>query len=187
MLSTAEKTQIAVPLSDVWKYVSVPANWAAQFPGYVSFEEINPNEYTWTIKVGLGGLVRTVKIRVHVTEWNEPTHVAFTLEGITEPISGTGSFNASEVAAGSTEIALELSISGSGSMANMMEAMARPVLPKLGQTFCTRLKNAIEEDAGVAEAKEPRVPWYRRWWLLLRAKFGGEARRQRQKASENAK
>jgi carbon monoxide dehydrogenase subunit G len=167
-LSAGPSVHIKAPLLEVWKYVSMPSNWAEQFPGFESFvEDVPESEYTWTVKVGLGGLVRTVKAHVTVTEWGEPNHVAFKLKGITEPITGEGTFDAQSTTDTLTEVTLRLSVAGSGNMANMMEAMARPVLPKLAQLFCARLRDEIERRAGVTEAVSPRPVWYRRWWRAL--------------------
>lgn len=177
MLSTEQSVPIRVPLGDVWTYVSAPSNWAEQFPGYESFEEKVPDsEYIWTVKIGLGGLVRTVKVRVHVTAWDEPHHVSFGLKGITEPITGQGAFDARPAGVALTDVTLTLSIAGSGNMANMMEAMARPVVPKLGQLFCNRLKDEIESRAGVVEAATTRVAWYARVWSAIRSLFRRPAR-----------
>ena len=177
MLRTEPAIDVGVPLAQVWEFVSVPSNWAEQLPGYDSFEEQSRDDSIWTTRIGLGALVRVVKVAVHVTKWGEPNHVSFEFTGITEPISGSGAFNA-QPSGGGTAITLSLSVEGSGPMSSMMEAMAAPVVPKLGDKFCQNLKGAIEREFGIVDANVARASPRR--FARLRAVF---ARLFRRKAS----
>src|SRR5580692_5992197 len=128
----------------VWRYVKDMQNWAALMPGYRECAVIDANDSRWTLKVGVGGLVRTVKVLVHVDEWQEPARVNFSysLEG--DPVQGSGSYTALQKSAAETEVALRVSVAGSGPMAPMWEAMSRPLLPKLAKSFAEKLKSEIE-------------------------------------------
>ena len=77
-------------------------------PGYRECTVIDANDSRWTLKVGVGGLVRTVKVLVHVDEWHEPARVNFsyTLEG--DPVQGSGSYTALQKSAEETEVALRV-------------------------------------------------------------------------------
>ena len=50
------------------------ANWAASFPGYQSFEVVDDKVSRWTVKVKLGSLTRTARVKVTVTEWGADPH-----------------------------------------------------------------------------------------------------------------
>jgi carbon monoxide dehydrogenase subunit G len=128
------------------------ANWAASFPDHQSFEVVDDKVSRWTVKVKLGSLTRTAQVKVTRTEWGEPTRIAFTLEGETEPITGSGSFDAAVGRDGSTDVRIGLAVAGFGSMAPAMEAMSRPVLPRLGTAFAEVLRRDIEAAARPAEA-----------------------------------
>src|SRR5262249_32292958 len=58
--------------------------------GYQSHEIIDQTDSIWTLKGDVGLLSRTVKLRAHVTEWNGPERVAFTLTGLNEAVEGGG-------------------------------------------------------------------------------------------------
>ena len=76
----------------VWDFVSDMDRWAPFLLGYQKHEKRSDSESIWTIKGDVGSLTRIVDFRVLITEWIEPEHVRFTLEGIGEPMRGHGSF-----------------------------------------------------------------------------------------------
>lgn len=135
---------IETPCAQVWKYVSDMANWASSMPGYRSFEVLSERESLWTLKIGFGALVRTVKVRVHIELWREPHHVAFTYKLDGDPVDGDGCYSASVGENGNTSVELAIRINGQGRMAPAWEAMSRPVLPKMIKGFADRLKTKIE-------------------------------------------
>ncbi|MBW2423657.1 MAG: SRPBCC family protein [Deltaproteobacteria bacterium] len=85
-------TSSAAPES-VWGFVSDMDKWAPFLLGYQSHEKQSDRESVWKIKGDVGSLSRIVDFRVQITEWDEPEHVSFTLEGIGEPMRGDGSFD----------------------------------------------------------------------------------------------
>ena len=47
----------------------------------MSHERLSERESLWTLKGQLGQLSKAVTFRVRITEWAEPSKVAFTLKG----------------------------------------------------------------------------------------------------------
>jgi carbon monoxide dehydrogenase subunit G len=135
---------INVGIDAVWRYVEDMQRWAALMPGYRDCTVIDANDSRWTLKIGVGGLVRTVTVLVHVEEWHEPMGVNFSyrLEG--DPVQGSGSYTALQKGAEETEVALRVRVAGSGPMAPMWEAMSKPLLPQLAKSFAEKLKVEIE-------------------------------------------
>jgi carbon monoxide dehydrogenase subunit G len=78
------------PVAEVWEFVKDMNNWAPFLTGYRAHEAIDETDSIWTLKGDVGVLARTVKLRAHVTEWNGPERVAFTLSGLNEPVEGGG-------------------------------------------------------------------------------------------------
>lgn len=156
MIEAEQSVVINVGIGAVWNYVKDMGRWAALMPGYRECTVVDENDSRWTLKVGVGGLVRTVRVLVHVDEWREPEGVMFsyTLEG--DPVQGSGSYTALQKSTGETEVALRVTVAGSGPMAPMWEAMSRPLLPKLAKSFAEKLKTEIESPALVFEF--PGVP-----------------------------
>lgn len=170
---------IEAPRPTVWSYVSDMANWASNLPGYRSFEVLDSTDSLWTLKVGVGALVRTVRVKVHVTVWNEPDRVDFTYQLEGDPVYGAGSYVATACEGGGTDVVLTIQINGQGPMAPAWEAMARPILPKLAKGFGESLKAEIERIAAMSglpkerpeiyrSAKEPAGLLKRLWRMITR-------------------
>src|SRR5260221_6725212 len=83
-------TRMQLPVTDVWEFVKDMNNWAPLLTGYQTHEAIDETDSVWTLRSDVGVLARTVKLRAHVTEWNGPERVAFTLSGLNEPVEGRG-------------------------------------------------------------------------------------------------
>ncbi len=89
---TATSTQ---PIESIWEFVKEIDNWAPMVTGYQEHEKQNENDSTWVLKGDLGSVTRTLKFKVHVTEWAGPERVTFELEGINELMTGKGVFSMS--------------------------------------------------------------------------------------------
>jgi carbon monoxide dehydrogenase subunit G len=90
MPEVAFTTEMRLPLSTVWAFVSDMNNWAPFLTGYQSHQIIDATDSLWTLKGEVGILSRRVELRAHVTEWVEPQRVSFTLTGVNEDVDGGG-------------------------------------------------------------------------------------------------
>jgi carbon monoxide dehydrogenase subunit G len=144
VIETQASVPIDAPIKEVWGFVQDIRRWAQLFPGCRDCEVIDARNSRWTLKVGAGGLVRTVRVLVRVDEWAGPGRVDFsyTLEG--DPVEGAGSYNASPAGTDATDVALTVRVAGTGPLAPLWEAMSRPLLPQLARAFAGRLKAEIE-------------------------------------------
>jgi carbon monoxide dehydrogenase subunit G len=145
MIEAEVSVLVNAGIDEVWHYVENMQRWAAMMPGYRECAIIDASDSRWTLKVGVGGLVRTVKVRVHVEEWHEPERVSFSYKLEGDPVQGGGSYAASRKGVHETEVALRVRVEGSGPMAPMWEAMSRPLLPQLAKSFAEKLKAEIEK------------------------------------------
>ncbi len=153
MIETEQTISIDSGIDNVWGYVNDIQKWASLMPGCRSCTVINPDDSRWMIKVGVGGLVRTVNVLVHVDTWDAPRQVNFSyrLEG--DPVVGGGSYIASRKSAGETEVTLRVRVEGSGPMSPLWEAMSKPLLPQLARSFAGQLKAEIEKAGGPTGAQ----------------------------------
>ena len=90
-------TTVAASLPQVWNFVEDMDNWAPFLTGYQRHEKINRDESIWVVKGELGGLTRAAEFKVQVTEWQEPSRVTFVMQGLQEPVTGSGEFLASDL------------------------------------------------------------------------------------------
>jgi len=150
MIEAEHSIVIDAAIDSVWDYVQDIRKWAILFPGCRECEVIDEHNSKWTIKVGAGGLVKTVNVLVHIDRWGGPEQVDFSYKLESEPVLGSGSYIASRKGTHETEVMLKLRVEGSGSMAPMWEAVSRPLLPQLAKIFSSKLKAEIEQ--AVAES-----------------------------------
>lgn len=145
MIEASHTTAINASTDTVWDYVKHIEKWAALFPGCRECEIIDSDDSRWTLKVGAGGMVKTVTVLVHIDNWAGPDAVDFSFRLASEPVTGSGSFRSRQLGANATEICMGVQVSGSGAMAPMWEAMSKPLLPQLAKTFASQLKAEIEQ------------------------------------------
>ncbi|MBW8783378.1 MAG: SRPBCC family protein [Novosphingobium sp.] len=163
MIETEQSVTIAADIGTVWTFARDIRRWAGLMPGMQECEIVDDDNSRWTLKVGVGGLVRTVRVAVHVEQWDEPEQVlfAYRLEG--DPVQGGGSYRAIASGTEATEVTLHVRVEGGGPMAPMWEAMGRPLLPQLAKGFAGQLKAEIEKAAGMAEQAIPLAAERRSW------------------------
>ncbi len=84
------RTTMKLAPEQVWEFVRDMNNWAPFLTGYQRHEIESETDSIWTLKGDVGVLSRTVRLKAHVTEWNGPERVAFTLTGIDDVVEGGG-------------------------------------------------------------------------------------------------
>lgn len=154
MIETEQTVTVNCGIDATWDYARNFERWASIMPGYQTCEIEDEDNSRWILKVGVGAMVRTVKVRVHVSEWAGPERVDFTFKLEGDPVLGSGSYLAVKNGDGQTDMTLRVQVSGSGPMAPMWEAMGGPVLPKFAKSFAEQLKARIEEANGAMSQKE---------------------------------
>lgn len=173
MIETEQTVTIRESIDNVWAFARDIRGWASLMPGMQDCDVIDDDNSRWTLKVGVGGLVRTVKVQVHVDQWDGPERVFFTYKLEGDPVQGGGSYLATETGPRETEVKLVVQVVGGGPMAPMWEAMGKPLLPQLAKGFAGQLKDKIEAaaaDAPVAAAPaEPAgfFAWLRSIWNAI--------------------
>jgi carbon monoxide dehydrogenase subunit G/ketosteroid isomerase-like protein len=156
MIEAEHSLSINANIEQVWDYVQDIRKWANLFPGCQECEVLDEHNSRWIIKVGAGGLVKTVEVQVNIEKWDGPEKVDFTYKLKSEPVKGHGTYVAVPKGANETEVKLQLHVEGSGPMAPMWEAMCKPLLPQLAGAFGNSLRKEIENIVGVpTEAKQP--------------------------------
>ena len=155
MIETEQSIVIDAPIEDVWGYAKDINGWAKLMPGLLDCAIIDDDDSHWTLKVGVGALVRTVKVFVHVDRWSGPGEVDFAYRLQGDPVRGGGVYRAKALSPNQTEVTLGVQVIGEGPMAPMWEAMGKPLLPKFARAFAEQFKAEIEQAApasGVAAA-----------------------------------
>lgn len=92
MIGGEHSVRIARSADDLWAYMASFPNWAPHVVGYQGLREVDDKTTVWTLRGDVGILSREVEIEVEVSAWDEGRSAAFTLNGLTERMTGTGSF-----------------------------------------------------------------------------------------------
>ena len=150
MIETTQTVPVGAPLAAAWDYVRNIRSWADLMPGLQSCELLTDDDSRWVLKVGVGALVRTVKVEVHVDQWDGPERAFFSFKLKGDPVVGRGSYQAVATTASTTEMTLALQVEGTGPMAPMWEAMGGPLLPKFALAFARQLAEGIEQASSTA-------------------------------------
>lgn len=175
MIEAEHTLVIDSDIDAVWDYVRDISRWALLFPGCRECEVIDERRSRWVIKVGAGGLVKTVHVLVDVGVWDGPGRVEFSYRLESEPVTGSGVYEAAASGAAATDVRLALRVAGTGQTAPMWEAVSKPLLPQMARSFAGALKAEIEQAAGVAPA--PRLTWvarFKRWLRRLWRRLAGQ-------------
>jgi carbon monoxide dehydrogenase subunit G len=98
-------TTMRLPPEAVWEFVKDMNNWAPFLTGYQKHEIESETDSVWTLKGDVGVLSRTVRLKAHVTEWNGPERVSFTLLGLNESVEGGGTLSIAKPQAAGTAAA----------------------------------------------------------------------------------
>ncbi len=139
-------TTIDVTRGDVWRFVRDMNNWAPFTKGYQSHEVINDQESIWTVKGDLGFISRTTKFHVRITEWIEGERVAFTVEGLNEPIKGEGAIQLKDTADGTgTEIRGEATLNFGGPLGPVINRFITPGVKEGADELLTKIVAAVRE------------------------------------------
>jgi carbon monoxide dehydrogenase subunit G len=85
-------TTSRLPVEVIWDFVRDMDHWAPFVTGYQSHQKEGERDSLWVLRGDVGALSRRVVFRVHVTEWAGPSRVAFSLDGVNEPLTGEGAF-----------------------------------------------------------------------------------------------
>lgn len=176
MIETTQTVPVRAEIGSVWSHVRHIGNWAALMPGLQTFELIDDVNSRWVLKVGVGALVRTVQVEVHVDLWDGPERALFSFKLQGDPVKGGGAYFARTIGTDATEMDLSIQVEGTGPMAPMWEAMGRPLLPKFALAFARQLAESIEQASGsparpeAAAASIPArlVAWLCGLWRSLR-------------------
>ena len=174
MIETEQTVTVAAPIGAVWDFARDIRRWAELMPGMQDCDVIDEDNSRWTLKVGVGGMVRTVRVKVHVSEWDGPGRVVFTYDLEGDPVKGGGTYRATEKGPNETEVALAVQVQGSGPMAPMWEAMGRPLLPTFAKGFAEQFRDKIEVEVGGVPAtpRAPKPSLFARLWAWLAGLFG---------------
>jgi len=137
--------ELPVAIDKIWNFVSDMNKWAPLVPGYIEHEILSDRQSTWAFKGDLGFMKKTVKLKIDIKEWIEPTKVTFDLTGLSDNFGGNGYFEAETVDDNTTKMTGYLDITAKGAMGPMVNTILKTFVPKTAQELSEAIANRIEE------------------------------------------
>lgn len=132
-----------------WRFVEVLPNWAPYLVGFRNLEIVDDRTSLWTLRGDLGILSREVVVRAEIVRWDPGARVDFTISGVTESLTGGGSFVLAEARlaeSGHTSAAPPAPGWFRRAKRALMRRMVRRVAGRRGST-----KASVAADVGVRE------------------------------------
>ncbi|MFV2020154.1 hypothetical protein [Micromonospora sp. LOL_023] len=92
MIEANYTLEIDVDVDEVWSFVEVIPNWAHLLVGFRKLDVVDDRRSVWTLRGDVGILAREVELQADITVWEPGRRAEFTITGLTERITGQGSF-----------------------------------------------------------------------------------------------
>lgn len=134
-----------IPIEKVWSFVSDMNHWAPLVRGYLDHSILNDRQSTWEFKGNVGIVQKTIRLKIDITEWLEPTKVVFNLTGLNENFTGNGYFVARSLGGRQTEITGFLEITANGLMGPMINSVLKSFIPKTTKELTEAIVHKIIE------------------------------------------
>jgi carbon monoxide dehydrogenase subunit G len=175
MPEIAYRTTMAAPRSTVWEFVRDMNNWAPLTRGYQAHEIISDRESIWTVKGDVGPISRITKFRVTITEWLDGERVAFTVDGLNEPINGKGAITIADGdGPASTAIQGNATIEMGGTLGPVVNHLIVPFVEEGADELVTKIVIAVTGDETVkVRRRNPIILALAGIWNLLGAAIKG--------------
>ncbi|QMV41937.1 CoxG family protein [Cohnella cholangitidis] len=136
---------LPVSINKIWNFVSDMNKWAPLVPGYIEHEILNDRQSTWSFKGDLGFMKKTVKLKIDITNWTEPSKVTFDLKGVSDNFVGNGYFEAESLGDNATKMTGYLDITAKGAMGPMINTILKSFVPKTAQELSEAIAGKIAE------------------------------------------
>jgi carbon monoxide dehydrogenase subunit G len=134
---------IPLDVPEVWAFLGDYANWADLFPGYQGHAVVTPDVSRWTVRGDVGMFTRIVELEIRIAEETARQRVRFTVEGLSENVTGEGLFELSVIEPGRSRLSLTLDVRAGGPLGPVVNAMLGSRLGTLLEAFAAALSGRL--------------------------------------------
>lgn len=149
MAQASHTVTVPTNIENVWDFVSKIEQWATLVPAYKEHEQIDEKKSVWTFEGSMKGLKKTVQMELEIVEFNAPNNIKFTLKGLTDNFTGSGQFQAEEIAAG-TKMTGTVEVNAGGISGAVLTPMIKMVLPKVTTRLTEKIARTIQSTVPTA-------------------------------------
>ncbi|MGM9949354.1 MAG: CoxG family protein [Lysinibacillus sp.] len=149
MAQASHTVVVPATVENVWDFVSKIEQWATLVPAYKEHEQIDENKSVWTFEGSMKGLKKTVQMELNIIEFNGPNNIKFALVGLTDNFTGSGQFQAEEMADG-TKMIGTVEVNAGGISGAVLTPMIKMVLPKVTTRLTEKIARTIQSTVPTA-------------------------------------
>ncbi|WP_309492977.1 CoxG family protein [Candidatus Hecatella orcuttiae] len=132
---------IKAPLDRVWSFLVDPRRLGSCFPDVQEVRVLDEKTAEWVLKVKLGFIRKTIKMKSTVTDFVPQKRVTF--QGVAEEAELSGTMNL-ESGPGEVKIHYKILMEGRGPLAPLMNDLIRRRISKQSQEFIEILQKKLE-------------------------------------------
>ena len=133
---------VKTPLQKVWDFVSDMKKVATCIPGLVDMQAIDDKSAYWTLKMKVGPISKTIKLKTETVEQRAPTYGSFKGEG--ENITFMGTIILKSVSENETEVDYKMNVNASGSLGEIINSVIRSKIDQQTEDFSKAVKSKLE-------------------------------------------
>jgi carbon monoxide dehydrogenase subunit G len=147
------------PIEKVWQIMMSRDALRTALPGCEKFEEVEPNTFDVTMKVGVAAIKGTYNGRISMADIEEPKHYKLNVggHGGSGFLNGEGIFDLAakdENGEQQTLVTYKGTATVGGTLAGIGARMLSPVAKKLAGDFFKKMDSLLQENEGAQEATE---------------------------------
>lgn len=135
---------VKAPLDKCWAFFSDLKNLASCMPGFINLEIIDEKSQIWTIEVEVSRMKREAKFKGFINEMKPPNFAKFTLEGISEKLSGNGTASLEAAGSNETKVSFFLDVEATGLLRAVINPAIKGTVEKMGKGFVKNSTAVIE-------------------------------------------
>ena len=137
--------EIAAPRQRVWEAFLDPDRLRQAIPGCERLEEVGPDEYKATMKVGVAAVKGTFEGKVRLTDKQAPDSYKMGVEGSGGPgfVRGEAAITLSDTASG-TRVAYSADVQVGGLIAGVGQRMLGGVTKMMADQFFNRMSDILQ-------------------------------------------
>ncbi len=147
------------PIDKVWQVLMSHTALKASLPGCEKFEEVEPNTFDVTMKVGVASIKGTYHGRITMTDLEEPKHYKLLVggQGGSGFLNGEGTFDIEEQGEGDTlqtVVTYKGAANVGGTLAGIGARMLSPVAKKLAGDFFKSMDKQLQSQPSTQKEAE---------------------------------
>jgi 3-oxosteroid 1-dehydrogenase len=141
----------------VWEFLLEIENWVGEFEGYVDHQVEADGGIVLRMSARIGFMTKRSRLRVVIRDQEPPSRLAFALEGLDDPLTGSGEIACSPTDVGGTRIAYRLSLVAHGLAAPVLDEFLEHAVPSTIGDLAERIARKLSGEP-MAEPAAPPSP-----------------------------